>query len=160
MNIKYLVIMFMFAAAAAAHAQEWDIGAGSFQRNSALAAGRVVEGVVVQARSVEVAPTATSNGVATGVGGLIGAALGSSVGGGKTRYAAGALGALLGGVAGNAVGQMINSATAQELIIKREDGGLVVIVQAESSLSAGQAVYLTEINGKVRAIPRQQPQGL
>lgn len=156
MRKMFFVVMCMIATAAA-YAGEWDIGANSMQRNEALSMGRVVEGVIVQARQVEIAPTGVSNGVTTGVGGLLGAALGSKAGKGNGRYVAGALGAVLGGVAGNAVGEKVNSATAQELIIRKSDGGLLAITQAESNLFAGQAVYLTEMNGKVRVIPQQQP---
>lgn len=138
----------------ATYASEWDIGANSRQRNEALQVGRVVEGVVIQVRQIEVAPTYAANTVSTGIGGLIGGALGSRVGKGNGRYVASALGAVLGGVAGNAVGEKINSATAQELIVRKSDGGLVAITQAESSLEAGQAVYLVESYGKVRVIPR------
>lgn len=136
------------------HASQWDIGADSRQRQEALQGGQVIEGVVVQARNVEIAPTATANTVSTGLGGLIGGALGSKAGKGNGKYIAGALGAVLGGVAGNVVGEKINSATAQELIIRKSDGGLVAITQAESSLQPGQAVFLIQSYGKVRVIPQ------
>lgn len=136
------------------HASQWDIGADSRQRTEALQVGRVVEGVVVQARNVQVAPTTTANTVSTGIGGLLGGALGSQAGKGNGKYIAGALGAVLGGVAGNAVGERVNSATAQELIIRKSDGGLVAITQAESSLHSGQAVYLVESYGKARVVPQ------
>lgn len=155
---KRIVIAIVAAAslhgATIAHANQWDIGADSRQRNEALQVGRVVEGVVVQARNIRVAPTGTANTVSTGLGGLLGGALGSQAGKGNGKYIAGALGAILGGVAGNAVGERVNSATAQELIIRKNDGGLVSITQAESSLYAGQGVYLVESYGKVRVIPQ------
>lgn len=151
---KMIFIAMAMVATATAHAGQWDIGANSMQRNEALSVGRVVEGVIVQARQVAIAPTTAANSVTTGVGGLLGAALGSQAGKGNGRYVAGALGAVLGGVAGNAVGEKVNTATAQELIIRKNDGGLISVTQAESNLFAGQAVYLTESYGKVRVIPQ------
>ena len=136
------------------HAAEWDIGANSRQRNEALQVSQVTEGVVLQARNVQVAPTTTSNTVSTGIGGLLGGALGAQAGKGNGKYVAGALGAVLGGVAGNVVGEKINQATAQELIIKKSDGSIVSITQAESDLYAGQPVYITGSYGKVRVIAR------
>lgn len=149
-----ITIILALSCVAQAHAGEWDIGAGSRQRAEALQVGRVVEGVVIQVRHLEVAPTYAANTVSTGIGGILGGALGSKVGKGNGRYVAATLGAILGGVAGNAVGEKLNSATAQELIVRKSDGGLVAITQAESSLEAGQAVYLVESYGKVRVIPR------
>lgn len=140
--------------AAITHAAEWDIGADSRQRSEALQSGRVVEGVVVQLRNIRVAPTTAANTVSAGVGGLLGAALGSQAGKGNGKYIAGVLGAVLGGVAGNAVGERVSSAVAQELIVRKRDGVLVSITQAESSLYAGQAVYLVESYGKIRVIPQ------
>lgn len=140
-----------------AYAGEWDIGANSRMRQEALAVGRVVEGVVIQARNIDLAPTPAANTVSTGLGGLIGAALGSQAGKGNGKYVGGVIGAVLGGIAGNAVGEKVSSATAQELIIRKSDGGLIVITQSESALNAGQAVYLTESNGRVRVIPQHVP---
>jgi outer membrane lipoprotein SlyB len=140
-------------AATAAHSNEWDIGAASRQRNEALQVGRVLEGTVVQVREVNVAPTTTANAVSTGVGGILGGAIGAKMGKGNGRYVAGALSAVLGGVVGNAIGERAMRATAQEIIIRKGDGGIIAVTQAESELYAGQPVYLIESYGKVRVIP-------
>lgn len=158
MNVA--VFVFGFAAWLAltfpvpAHAYEWDIGAQSRQRQEALVTGRVVEGIVLQTRAVRVEPTGSANVVSTGVGGLLGAAIGSQVGKGKGRMLAGTLGAILGGAAGNALGDEVSSANAQELIVKKSDGEIIAITQAESSLQPGQPVYLVDSYGKVRVIPK------
>lgn len=139
---------------APAWAGEWDIGADSKQRNEALYSGQVKAATVIQVREVAIAPTTTAQTVSAGLGAVAGGALASNIGKGNGRYVAGALGAMLGGVAGKALGEKISYAKAQEVIVKKDDGQLAVITQAESNLQPGQAVFLVmESYGKVRVIP-------
>lgn len=144
-----------FVGTSPVSASEWDIGANSMQRQEALQQGRVIEAVVLQVRDVEVAPTTTATATSTGLGGLIGAALGAQAGKGNGKYVAGALGGILGGIAGNQIGQRVTAATAQEVILRKSDGSIIAVTQAESTLYAGQPVYLVESWGKVRVIPVQ-----
>jgi outer membrane lipoprotein SlyB len=153
---KIAAVAAALIVATSAHANEWDIGAASWQRNEALQVGRVLEGTVVQVREVNVAPTTSANAVSTGVGGILGGAIGAKMGKGNGRYVAGALSAVLGGVVGNAVGEKVMHSTAQEVIVRKGDGGLIAVTQAESGLHDGQPVYLVESYGKVRAIPRNE----
>lgn len=132
---------------------EYDIGRDRRQRQETLYSGQVKAGTVVQVREVAVQSSQGVQTVSTGVGALLGGALASKVGNGNGRLVAGALGAVLGGVAGNAVGDMVSSAKAQEIIVRKDDGSLTVITQAESDLHAGQAVFLVESYGKIRVIP-------
>jgi len=151
MKSLFLVILALLSTQAYAW-NEYDIGRDSRQRNEALGTGRVMAGVVLQTRDVAVQSSTASQTVSTSVGALVGGALGSKVGKGNGRYVATALGGVLGGVAGNQVGDMISSAKAQEIIVKREDGALSVLTQAESDLRSGDQVYLVESAGKVRVI--------
>jgi outer membrane lipoprotein SlyB len=140
----------------AAHAGDWDIGASQKGRQEALKTGTVSSGVVLQVRTVDVAPSGAANTVSTTVGGIVGGALGSKMGQGNGRYVAATLGAILGGVAGNMAGEQISSAKAQEIIVKKEDGTLVSVTQAQSDLRPGEPVFLIQEGGwgNVRVIPR------
>lgn len=135
-----------------AHAGDYDISAEGKTRSETLSEGRVQQGVVLSVREIRVESTTTAQTVSTGIGGLIGGALGSKVGKGNGRLVAGALGAVLGGVSGNMAGDAISSAKAQEVIIKKDDGQLTMITQSDSNLTKGQTVYLVESMGKTRVI--------
>jgi outer membrane lipoprotein SlyB len=153
---KKMVFMFMVLTGSISSQafawNEYDIGRDSRQRNETLGTGRVMAGVVLQTRDIAVQSSTASQTVSTSVGALLGGAIGSKAGKGNGRYVATALGGVLGGLAGNQVGDMISSAKAQEIIVKREDGGLSVLTQAESDLREGDQVYLVESAGKVRVI--------
>lgn len=147
------VLMAAFIVTPAHAFGEYDIGRDSRTRQETLYSGQVKAGTVVQVREVAVQSSQSAQTVSTGVGALLGGVLGSKAGNGNGRYVASALGAVLGGLAGNKVGDMVSSAKAQEIIVRKEDGGLIVITQADSDLRAGQAVFLVESYGKVRVIP-------
>lgn len=149
-----IAALLLSAAAATATAGDYDISANANTRGGTLGQGQVESGVVVSVRSVTVEPSSTARGAGTGIGAALGAAIGSQAGNGNGRYVASALAGVLGGVAGNVATDALSSAEAQEVIVKKDDGRLVVLTQADSNLSIGQSVYLVDSAGRTRVIPR------
>ena len=143
------------ANATVALAGDYDISADSMQRSGALGTGYVEEGVIVQVNMVTVEGSSTTNTVGTGLGAAVGGGLGSMAGKGKGKYLTGLIGAAAGGFGANAATDALSSSKAQELIIKKANGQITVITQADSNLAAGQNVFLLQSGGKTRVVAKQ-----
>lgn len=157
MNIRTCITLAALTITGAAAAGDYDISAGSNTRYGTLSQGRVDEGVVVNVRMVKVEPSRAAQAAGTGIGAALGAAAGSQInrnGNSNYNYAATALVGVLGGVVGNVATDALAQTDAQELIIRKASGQLVVITQAGSSLAVGQAIYLVDSAGKTRVIPQ------
>ncbi|MFZ2629294.1 MAG: hypothetical protein WAX67_10480 [Rugosibacter sp.] len=152
--MKTCIFLAALAVTTVSHAGDYDISANGNTRNGTLGQGQVDEGVVVNVRLVKVEPSNMAQATGTGIGAALGAAAGNQLGRNGGNYAATALAGVLGGVAGNIATDMIAQDTAQEVIIRKANGQMVVITQAESSLGVGQQVYLVDSAGKTRVIPR------
>jgi outer membrane lipoprotein SlyB len=118
--------------------------------------GRVVRidtGVIERVRSVKIEGTKTIIGPATGA--VIGGVAGSEVGGGDEERAIMAVaGAVLGGLAGAAIEEGVTRRTGYAYTIRKPDGQMVTIVQADAApLSPGQAVTI-EYGERARVAPR------
>jgi len=149
-TISSLILIALSLVTQMVSAQDWDTGAQSRSRYEALSYGRVQEGVVVKTRNIAIQPTTTSNVASAGIGGVIGAALGSRAGSGHGRMLATTLGGIIGAAAGKVAGDAFSGAQGQELIIRMGSGALMSITQSESNLMPGQQVYLVESGGKIR----------
>lgn len=159
MNIrKYIALAILTTITGAVQAGDYDISASSNTRYGTLSQGRVDEGVVVNVRMVKVEPSRAAQAAGTGIGAALGAAAGSQINRSSNNYAgnyaATALVGVLGGVVGNVATDALAETDAQELIIRKSSGRLIVITQAGSSLAVGQAVYLVDSAGKTRVIPQ------
>lgn len=152
--MKTCIFLTALAVATASHAGNYDISANGNTRNGTLGQGQVDEGVVVNIRMVKVEPSNMARTAGTGIGAALGAAAGNQLGRNGENYAATALVGILGGVVGNIATDAIANTTAQEVIIRKANGQVIVITQAESSLGVGQPVYLVDSVGKTRVIPR------
>lgn len=90
------------------------------------------------------------------IGGLLGAAAGSSLGGGRGNLLLTIGGAVAGAVAGNHVGKHMSTRAGETLTIKLKSGKTIAVTQQVEGepLSAGTAVeVLTGSDGTVRVIP-------
>lgn len=160
-NLMRLMTFLIFSgisfamSASPAFAGNYDISANGNTRYGTLSQGGVDEGVVVNVRTVKVEPSNTARTAGTGIGAALGAVIGNRIGrnGSNGNYAATALVGILGGIAGNVATDAIADNDAQEVIVKKTSGQVVVITQVESSLGVGQKVYLVDSAGKTRVIP-------
>jgi outer membrane lipoprotein SlyB len=81
----------------------------------------------------------------------VGSIAGSSVGDGKTGQVGAVLGAVLGGLAGQAIEERANQVPGVEITVRLESGRLIAIVQEDDqSLRAGDKVRLVGTGGSVR----------
>ncbi|MDU8923873.1 glycine zipper 2TM domain-containing protein [Pasteurellaceae bacterium LIM206] len=120
-----------------------DIYSGNvYSSNQAKEARSISYGTIVSARPVKI--QADNQGVIGTVGGgVLGGVAGSAVGGGTGRVLASAVGAVAGAVVGSKVEEKASQVDALELVIKKDDGKEIVVVQkADSSLKAGARVRI------------------
>lgn len=114
-----------------------------YTRNQSMQMGRVVEGTVVQVREVTIGSGTTANTIGAVVGGVAGAAIGQ-----KHGAAAMTVATLLGGAAGTLFGSMAGQTKGDEIVVNLGNQGYQSIVQERGafSYSPGQKV-LVMING-------------
>jgi len=110
-------------------------------------------GTVQSVRPITIQSERTS-----GVGAASGAAMGgvaaSTIGGGRGKILATMGGALLGGVAGDAIEHQVNKSSGLEITVQLDNGETRVIAQeADVPISAGQRVQVISGAGPVRVSP-------
>jgi outer membrane lipoprotein SlyB len=106
-----------------------NVSPDTYQASEVGVASKVVPGVIIAKRTVNI----DANSGAGGLAGLAaGAAAGSTVGGSTAGNVVGAVGgAVIGGVAGNAIDKAVNHHQGVEYIIKLKKGSTVSIVQTQ-----------------------------
>ncbi|WP_273393115.1 glycine zipper 2TM domain-containing protein [Actinobacillus porcinus] len=99
-------------------------------------------GTIVSSRPVKI--QADNQGVIGTVGGgALGGIAGSAIGGGTGKAVATAVGAIAGAVIGSKVEEKASQVDALELVIKKDDGNEIVVVQkADPSLKPGARVRI------------------
>lgn len=115
---------------------------------------RVVPGVVVSSRVVEVADDANAGdgGMAGTLGGAaLGGIAGSSIGHGRGSALGLVGGAILGGIAGNAMQKQITQQTGIEYVIRTKQGMISVVQGPTPTFNRGQHV-LIQYGRRVRVI--------
>lgn len=108
-------------------------------------------GTVISMRKIEIKPEDSSAGTALGaVGGGI---AGAMFGGGNAKFATAAAGAVLGGVAGNAIAS--RAEPGMEYTIKLDSGAVITIAQGLTpAVYVGQRVHVINSNrGRGRVVP-------
>lgn len=107
-------------------------------------------GVVESVRQVTI--EGSKSGVGTIVGGAIGGVAGSNIGGGNRGSAVGTiLGAVAGGLAGNAIEQGTSKTQGLEITVKLDNGELRAVTQeADEAFHPGERVRLLSGNGVTR----------
>ena len=141
------IILVMFLVSGCAP----NISPDSYAVGSVGQVNRVVRGIIISARSVDISGT---SGVGTATGFAAGAAGGAALGGDPAGMALGAIGgAIVGGVAGAMTEEALTSQMGMEYIVETERGALMTVVQgSDNPLSVGQKV-LVVYGTRSRIIP-------
>lgn len=105
---------------------------------------KIEYGEIVSSRSVIIQARTYSQGVVGTVGGgAVGAILGGGIGGGTGRALATAVGSVVGAVVGNKIEEKFDQVDSLELVIRKDSGEEIVVVQkAEESLVVGARVRI------------------
>jgi len=115
-----------------------------------------------QSGTVEAVRAVTVEGTQSGVGAAAGALVlghaGSSVGSRREQVAVGTLGAVLGGVLGNAIERSSNREDALEIVVRMPDGGRQAVVQAKGAevFKPGDAVTIVFTGSRARVTLAQR----
>ncbi len=116
-------------------------------RTSAGTTQTLDQGTVVATRDVKIEGESSQLGLYGG--GIMGSAVGSTVGRGDGQILASAGGAVAGAVVGKQVEKAMTSKIAQEITIEMDDGHTIVVVQElqEPRFSTGDRVSVLEARG-------------
>ncbi|MCQ9123014.1 glycine zipper 2TM domain-containing protein [Rodentibacter caecimuris] len=120
-----------------------DIFSGDvYSADQAKEARSISYGTLVSVRPVKI--QADNQGVIGSVGGgVLGGVAGSAIGGGRGQAIATAVGAIAGAIAGSKVEEKASQVNAVELVIKKDDGKSIVVVQkADPKFVAGKRVQI------------------
>ncbi|QIW14923.1 hypothetical protein A4G20_00280 [Pasteurellaceae bacterium RH1A] len=120
-----------------------DVYSGSvYTGNQAKEARSISYGTILSVRDVKI--QADSPGVIGTVGGgVLGGIAGSGIGGGSGQAIATAVGAIAGSVLGNTVEQKASQVSSLEMVIRKDDGKEIVVVQKkEDGFVAGKRVRI------------------
>ncbi|MCX2961464.1 glycine zipper 2TM domain-containing protein [Rodentibacter caecimuris] len=120
-----------------------DIFSGDvYSAGQAKEARSISYGTLVSVRPVKI--QADNQGVIGSVGGgVLGGVAGSAIGGGRGQAIATAVGAIAGAIAGSKVEEKASQVNAVELVIKKDDGKSIVVVQkADPKFVAGKRVQI------------------
>lgn len=130
-----------------------NLSSGTYSTYGASTMQQVVPGVVVSARSVQVAND--NNTVGTVAGAALGGLAGSTIGHGAGSVAGAVGGALLGGLAGNQIEKQVTTQTAMEYVVKLSNGTMVSVVQAPDQIFyKGQKVFVQYGGDRPRVVAR------
>ncbi len=120
-----------------------DVYSGSvYTGEQAKEARSISYGTIVSTRPVKI--QADNEGVIGTIGGgVIGGIAGSTIGGGTGQAIASAIGAVAGSMIGSKVEEKVSQVDALEMVIKKDNGEEIVVVQkAESTLVPGARVRI------------------
>lgn len=112
-----------------------------YSRDHARQTQNVMTGTVESVKHITIEGTKTP--VGTAAGGVAGGVLGSTVGSGSGRTVAMVLGALAGAAAGTAAEEGITRKPGLEIVVKKDSGTTIVVVQeADVVLAPGDRVRI------------------
>ena len=119
-----------------------ELSGSVYTADQAQEARSISYGTIVSSRPVKI--QADNQGVIGSIGGgVIGGIAGSNVGGGSGQAIASAIGAVAGAVIGSKIEEKASQVNALEMVIKKDDGKEIVVVQkAESNLIPGARVRI------------------
>lgn len=135
------------------------IGGQDFSVSDSGKASMTYRGVVISARPVVISNQRPENqgqpGAGAGVGAVTGGVLAAStMGQGNGSLAAGALGAVAGGVAGHFVEKELTRQEGVEYTIRLEDGRTISVAQGkEPAISVNQNVLVIQGTQRTRVVP-------
>ncbi len=140
---KITLVFSVLCAVGLASCANTDVYSGSvYTGEQAKEARSISYGTIVSTRPVKI--QADNEGVIGTIGGgVIGGIAGSTIGGGTGQAIASAIGAVAGSMIGSKVEEKVSQVDALEMVIKKDNGEEIVVVQkAESTLVPGARVRI------------------
>ena len=143
-----LAVLVTLSAGMVACANQDMYSGSTYGGNLAKAELAVTYGTILSVKPVTIQAGNGSTNIIGGLGGaVLGGLLGSTIGGGKGQMIAGTVGAIAGGALGNSAANKLNRVQAMQLIIRKDNGQTVVVVQkADPAFVAGRRVSLVGSN--------------
>lgn len=132
---KFSLAAALFASLTLVGCANTDIYSGSVYSSSQAKEARSISyGTIVSVRDVKI--QADNQGVlGTLGGGALGGITGSTIGGGSGRAVATAVGAIAGAVIGSTVEEKVSQVSSLEMVIRKDDGKEIVVVQKKKMVS-------------------------
>lgn len=144
---KFSFAVTLMASVAVVGCANTDIYSGSvYNSNQAKEARSISYGTIVSVRDVKI--QADNPGILGTVGGgVLGGVTGSTIGGGSGQAVATAVGAVAGAIIGNTVEEKATQVSSLELVIRKDDGKEIVVVQKkEKGFVPGKRVRIVGSN--------------
>ena len=147
--MKRILIAAVFVPAVALTAACASYGPQDYSTREARTIENVAYGTVVSARPVRL--NENQAGVGTVGGAAVGGLLGSAVGHGSGSLAATVLGAVGGGLAGNAIERNATTQNGEEVVVRMDNGQTIAVVQGGwQDFASGQRVQIVTGRGGSR----------
>lgn len=140
--MKKIALAVLMSLTLVSCANEDIYGGNVYSGAQAKEARSISYGTIVSTRPVKI-QSDNQGVVGTIGGGAIGGIAGSAIGGGTGRALATAVGAVTGAVVGSKVEEKASQVSAIEMVIRKDDGKEIVVVQkAEANLVPGARVRI------------------
>ncbi|WP_048748915.1 glycine zipper 2TM domain-containing protein [Aggregatibacter segnis] len=140
--MKKIALAILISLTLVGCANEDIYGGNVYSGAQAKEARSISYGTIVSTRPVKI-QSDNQGVVGTIGGGAIGGIAGSAIGGGTGRALATAVGAVAGAVVGSKVEEKASQVSAIEMVIRKDDGKEIVVVQkAEANLVPGARVRI------------------
>lgn len=140
--MKKIALAILISLTLVGCANEDIYGGNVYSGAQAKEARSISYGTIVSTRPVKI-QSDNQGVVGTIGGGAIGGIAGSTIGGGTGRALATAVGAVAGAVVGSKVEEKASQVSAIEMVIRKDDGKEIVVVQkAEANLVPGARVRI------------------
>ena len=123
-----------------------------YSRDQARVVQDVYDGTIVYLRPVQI--EGTKSGLGTVAGGVLGAVVGHTIGGGSGKAVATVVGGIGGAVAGSAVEEGVTKRNGVEITVELDNGDTIAIVQeADTTFNVGDHVrVLMRPDGSARVV--------
>lgn len=151
MTIQKLAALLLISSSLVFSGCASSLKGDTYSRDDARQIQSVEYGTVEAVRMVIIEGTKTPIGSAAGA--VVGGVAGSSVGDGKGSIIAGVLGAVAGGLAGSAAEEALTKTQGVELVIYKNTGETISVVQEyeeNNAFQVGDRVRLMTLNGNIR----------
>lgn len=140
--MKKIALAILISLTLVGCANEDIYGGNVYSGTQAKEARSISYGTIVSTRPVKI-QSDNQGVVGTIGGGAIGGIAGSAIGGGTGRALATAVGAVAGAIVGSKVEEKASQVSAIEMVIRKDDGKEIVVVQkAEANLVPGARVRI------------------
>lgn len=128
-------------------------GGSVYEPREHLGVGRPQPGVVIQTRTVRLAPDDRMIAAGGAIGATLGGVAGAKMAGNSGRAGA-FVGSVLGGIAGAGLAAQ-QTVDAHEIVVRMDSGSTVSVVQRDGApVASGQAVWVIGTGINTRVVPR------